>query len=95
MNNELTSTQGNNEPPLPQGLIAQLRELIRDARSNALRAVDAIQVRTCWEIGRHIVEFEQGGAVRAEYGAGSTNGICAICGRFFRSFQFGTQCVPN
>jgi predicted nuclease of restriction endonuclease-like (RecB) superfamily len=30
--------------------------------------MDAIQVRTCWEIGRHIVEFEQGGAARAEYG---------------------------
>jgi predicted nuclease of restriction endonuclease-like (RecB) superfamily len=25
-------------------------------------------VHTCWEIGRHIVEFEQGGANRAEYG---------------------------
>jgi predicted nuclease of restriction endonuclease-like (RecB) superfamily len=54
-------------PPL-QALVGQLRELIRDARSHAWRAVDAIQVRTCWEIGRHIVEFEQGGAARAEYG---------------------------
>ncbi|RFC52853.1 MAG: putative nuclease of restriction endonuclease-like (RecB) superfamily, DUF1016 family [Verrucomicrobia bacterium] len=34
-----------------------------------LRAVDVVQVRTCWGVGRHIVEFEQGGAVRAEYGA--------------------------
>jgi hypothetical protein len=24
-----------------------------------LRAVDAVQVQTCWEIGRQIVEFEQ------------------------------------
>jgi hypothetical protein len=32
-------------------------------------SVHAIQVQTCWEIGRHIVEFEQGGAARAEYGA--------------------------
>jgi hypothetical protein len=31
--------------------------------------VDSIQVRTCWEIGRHIVEFEQQGADRAMYGA--------------------------
>lgn len=56
-----------NDPSL-QTLVGQLRELIRDARGRALRAVDAIQVRTCWEIGRHIVEFEQGGAARAEYG---------------------------
>jgi len=25
-------------------------------------------VQTCWELGRHIVEFEQGGATRAAYG---------------------------
>jgi hypothetical protein len=34
-----------------------------------LGAVDAVQVQICGEIGRHIVEFEQGGAARAEYGA--------------------------
>lgn len=55
------------DPPL-QVLIGQLRELVCDARNQALRAVDTVQVRTCWEIGRHIVEFEQNGAVRAEYG---------------------------
>ena len=27
-----------------------------------------MQVRTCWEVGRHIVEFKQGGADRAKYG---------------------------
>jgi hypothetical protein len=31
--------------------------------------VDVVQVRTCWEMGRHIVEFEQGGAEWAQYGA--------------------------
>lgn len=56
------------DDPSLQTLVGQLRALISDARHQALRSVDAIQVRTCWEIGRHIVEFEQGGAVRAEYG---------------------------
>lgn len=54
--------------PSWQTLVSQLRDLISDARVRALRSVDAIQVRTCWEIGRHIVEFDQGGAARAEYG---------------------------
>jgi predicted nuclease of restriction endonuclease-like (RecB) superfamily len=49
-------------------LLGQLRQLIVQARTQALRAVDSIQVRTCWEIGRHIVEFEQGGQARAGYG---------------------------
>jgi len=51
------------------GLLGRLRTLIRQARRQALRAVDVIQVRTCWEVGRHIVEFEQHGADRAIYGA--------------------------
>jgi hypothetical protein len=51
------------------GLLDQLRALILQARQQALRAVDVVQVRTCWEMGRHIVECEQGGAERAQYGA--------------------------
>jgi hypothetical protein len=49
-------------------LLSELRQLINDARSRALRSIDAIQVQTCWQVGRHIVEFEQKGAERAAYG---------------------------
>jgi hypothetical protein len=49
-------------------LLANLRGLIQDARKKILRSADVIQVQTCWEIGRHIVEFEQGGSDRAQYG---------------------------
>lgn len=56
-----------NDAPL-SGLIATLRGLIQQGRQRALRAVDVVQVHTCWEIGRHIVEFEQQGAARAAYG---------------------------
>ncbi len=49
-------------------LLGTLRQLISDARSRALRAVDVIQVQTYWQVGRHIVEFEQEGAARAAYG---------------------------
>ncbi|HMP75564.1 MAG TPA: PDDEXK nuclease domain-containing protein [Kiritimatiellia bacterium] len=49
-------------------LLTQLRDVIQQGRQEALRAVDVVQVRTCWTVGRHIVEFEQGGAARAEYG---------------------------
>ena len=51
-----------------QPLIGNLAELIRQARQQAIRAVDVLQVQTCWEIGRYIVEFEQGGETRAGYG---------------------------
>ncbi|MEA2602065.1 MAG: hypothetical protein QOF89_3057 [Acidobacteriota bacterium] len=55
-------------PPAFGRLLGQLRTLIHKARQQALRAVDAVQVRTHWEVGRHIVEFEQRGASRAQYG---------------------------
>src|SRR5450830_1793218 len=62
------------QTPLPhpdsqlQPLLGSLAGLIRQARQQALRAVDVLQVQTCWEIGRYIVEFEQGGEARAVYG---------------------------
>ena len=49
-------------------LLGTLRQLIADSRQQVLRAVDVAQVQTYWHIGRHIVEFEQGGAQRAAYG---------------------------
>ena len=51
------------------GLVHDLRALIAESRQQALRAVDVVQVRTCWGVGQHIGEFEQGGAARAEYGS--------------------------
>jgi len=49
-------------------LFQQIRELIRSARSAVVRNVDTIQVMTNFEIGRGIIEHEQQGAERAEYG---------------------------
>ncbi|MFA6699924.1 MAG: PDDEXK nuclease domain-containing protein [Thiomicrospira sp.] len=50
-------------------LIHQLKTLIQHARNQAYRAVDTIQVQTYWQIGQHIVEFEQQGENRAQYGS--------------------------
>jgi hypothetical protein len=56
------------QDPKITSLLGNLGELIRQARQKVLRAVDTIQVQSCWQIGRHIVEFEQEGARRAGYG---------------------------
>lgn len=58
----------NTQDPQMASLLGSLGELIREARQKVLRAVDTVQVQTCWQIGRHIVEFEQEGARRAAYG---------------------------
>jgi len=49
-------------------LIAEVRRLIRSARSAAATTVNTLQVLTNFEIGRRIVEHEQGGSKRAGYG---------------------------
>jgi predicted nuclease of restriction endonuclease-like (RecB) superfamily len=67
--NVMTSLKpGNTQDPQITSLLGNLGELIREARQKVLRAVDTVQVQTCWQIGRHIVEFEQEGARRAGYG---------------------------
>ena len=49
-------------------LIAEVRGLIQSARHAAVTTVNTLQVMTNFEIGRRIVEHEQQGAARAEYG---------------------------
>jgi predicted nuclease of restriction endonuclease-like (RecB) superfamily len=69
-------------------LLHSLRDLIQNARQKALRAVDAVQVQTCWEIGRHIIEFEQGGSARAEYGTGLLQTLASsLAAEFGRGFD--------
>jgi hypothetical protein len=73
--------------------LLHLRDLIQNARQRALRAVDTVQVQTCWEIGRHIVEFEQGGSARAEYGTRLLQSVASSRRRVregFRHFESKT-----
>jgi predicted nuclease of restriction endonuclease-like (RecB) superfamily len=49
-------------------LYQRIRELVVSARQSVARGIDLVQVRTNFEIGRHIVEHEQQGEQRAAYG---------------------------
>ena len=49
-------------------LVSDISGLLEQARRGAARSVNAILTATYWEIGRRIVEHEQGGKARAEYG---------------------------
>lgn len=55
-------------PDAESALYASIRALVQSARNTVARGVDLVQVRTNFEIGRHIVEYEQQGAARAAYG---------------------------
>lgn len=72
----------------PNALLKQIRELILSARKAAARTVDSIQVITNFEIGRRIVEHEQKGAHRAEYGKALIKAISAsLTDEFGRGFS--------
>lgn len=54
------------EPLLP--LVQEIRDLVQSARRAAAQNVNTLQVITNFEIGRRIVEHEQKGSRKAEYG---------------------------
>lgn len=77
----------SNLEPLPS-LLAALRGLIVQARQQVLRSVDIVQVQTYWQIGKHIVEFEQGGQARAAYGKRLLAELAeALTGEFGKGFD--------
>ena len=48
--------------------LEQLSGLLTEARQQAVRTIHTLLVQTYWQIGRRIVEEEQGGSERAGYG---------------------------
>ncbi len=69
-------------------LLQDLRGLILQARQKVARTVNEVQVHTYWQIGRQIVEFEQGGAERAQYGKGLLQALAAsLTAEFGRGFD--------
>lgn len=58
----------HDSPQVANGLLSNIRELLSQGRKQALQVVNTAMVQTYWEIGRLIVEDEQQGQARAEYG---------------------------
>ena len=59
---EITNSQYNS-------LLKDIGALLTEGRKQAFRAVDNILVKTYWNIGMRIVEHEQQGEEKAEYGS--------------------------
>jgi DUF1016 N-terminal domain len=68
-------------------LVSGISDLLETARRTGARTINALMTATYWEIGRRIVEFEQGGEKRAEYGKAVlerlSNDLTARYGRGF------------
>ena len=74
-------------------LLGRVSELLESARRASARAVNALMTATYWEVGRRIVEFEQGGEKRAEYGEEVlkrlADDLTSRFGRGFSRFNLG------
>ena len=58
-------------------LAERIEALVVEARKKISSTVNVAMVYTYFEVGRYIIEDEQGGKTRAEYGKGVLNGVSA------------------
>ena len=85
----VTEIATTGEPDAPyQAVFGDVSKIIDAARESAVRSVNAVMTAAYWPIGRRIVEFEQSGKERAEYGAALLERLAAdLTGRFGRGFS--------
>lgn len=70
------------------GLVNRISVLLDQARRTAVRVTNTILTATYWQIGRQIVEFEQGGQERAEYGEAVVDRLADdLAAKFGRGFS--------
>lgn len=50
-------------------LVSQIGHLLANAREKVAKAINTVLVQTYWQIGKYIVEFEQGGKEKSDYGS--------------------------
>ena len=71
-----------------QAVFGDVSKIIDAARESAVRSVNAAMTAAYWLIGRRIVEFEQSGEDRAEYGAALIERLTEdLTARFGRGFS--------
>ena len=76
------------QPTAQNALLSNIRELLNQGRKQVFQAVNAAMVQTYWEIGRLIVEDEQQGQARAEYGKGVLKTLStALTNEFGKGFD--------
>ncbi|MEM0569077.1 PDDEXK nuclease domain-containing protein [Salmonella enterica] len=86
MTNPTLSPQSDEYQQIHDGII----HLVDTARTETVRNINAIMTATYWEIGRRIVEFEQGGEARAAYGTQLIERLSVdLSQRYKRGFSTG------
>ena len=80
--------QGEGYDTQYQAVFGDVSRIIDSARESAVRSVNMAMTAAYWLTGRRIVEFEQSGEQRAEYGAALIERLAEdLTGRFGRGFS--------
>lgn len=72
-------------------LIEQISQTYTQGRIQAVQVVNTQITQTYWQVGQHIVEFEQGGKSKADYGKALITNLAACRTQRFKnltSFEF-------
>ena len=64
----MTNLEKENPPVVYQQLLNTISDVYARGYRKTVMAVNSNMVQTYWEIGHYIVEFEQGGVLKAKYG---------------------------
>lgn len=88
----MTETSKNNSSNLStdryEAVLAEVSAMLEAARHEAARTINTLMTATYWELGRRIVELEQQGAERAEYGKQIVERLAKdLSPRFGRGFK--------
>ncbi len=68
-------------------VLGDVARIIEAARRSAMRTVNSVMTAAYWLIGRRIVEFEQAGSIRAEYGSAIIERLSSdLTAKFGRGF---------
>jgi predicted nuclease of restriction endonuclease-like (RecB) superfamily len=65
---EIKLNDDNEQAQEYQNLLGKISETYTFGQVKAVQAINVQLLETYWQIGQHIVEFEQGGKMRADYG---------------------------
>ena len=72
-------------------LFAQIKSVLDQARRIVAHSVNSTIVQAYWQVGKYIVEYEQQGQGRAEYGKGVIKNLSA---RLTKEYGSGFS-IPN
>lgn len=80
--------QKNNPALAIEQTYKSIKTILEKARSKSFKAVNSLMVQAYWHIGKVIVEEEQKGAERAEYGKGLIQGLAdRLSSEFAKGFD--------